>query len=252
MSEDTIGTGRCKTNKHAFDFNCLVCLQTLARESIEQDSRLRVKLAELESQRTLENAHHVKHANSLKVERDSLAAKIAELEAKLTSQASSHGLYITQTLEPKIYELEKQIVELTSKLAEAHQELVESARLHGMGSSREAALMAKLATAERELKNTKDSHNYCAIEHLKTYQENDRLKAQLTEVTKERDELKDLHECVTRLVLPGYQDSLDAYLKLLRDTQNDCNRWERRCRRYAEYAHKAHDQLQVTNDGRDS
>jgi len=43
---------------------------------------------------------------------------IEELQAKVNRQASSHGLYITQTLEPKIYELETEISRLTKMVIE--------------------------------------------------------------------------------------------------------------------------------------
>jgi septal ring factor EnvC (AmiA/AmiB activator) len=121
MSEDTIGTGRCKTNKHAFDFNCLVCLQTLARESIEQDSRLRVKLAELERE--------LEHANEDKLIRSTMladfSAEIRTLRAERDSLASEldsvrQGKAATQDA---VFALQTERNELATNLAAAREAL---------------------------------------------------------------------------------------------------------------------------------
>ncbi len=48
------------------------------------------------------------------------AERINELQNKLTSHASSHGLYVTQTLEPKIEELKDQNARLREVLDTAH------------------------------------------------------------------------------------------------------------------------------------
>lgn len=68
----------------------------------EREARLMAKVAELEKacavwQKTWDEFTPLNAAKN---------QRIVELEAKLERQASSHGMYITQTLEPKIEELE--------------------------------------------------------------------------------------------------------------------------------------------------
>lgn len=48
------------------------------------------------------------------------AERINELQTKLNSQASSHGLYVTQTLEPKVDELKEENARLREILDTAH------------------------------------------------------------------------------------------------------------------------------------
>lgn len=63
-------------------------------------------------------------------------AEIEELKAKLASQASSHGMYITQTIEPKIEELEAERERLVAALKMKH-------GLCANGSCTRCAVLAK-------------------------------------------------------------------------------------------------------------
>ncbi len=143
-----------------------------------------------------------------KAQRDRLQARVAELEAVLEGVRSAYDLLTSAGIPTNGVEghgkrqeltLTQRCLRLCAVLTDTEARLAEECRLNGMGSEREARLMAKVKELESE---ARVAHDDCTEDQARLSETNHRLESELFAA---RDEIVHL-TCRCR----GYEAGLEA------------------------------------------